>query len=248
MITLAICDVDIRVRKSIRVVCERYFESRGLEYQIFQYAAGEELLLDDSPDILIMDVMLKRMSGIFLKEILEKLCADTRILYVSENRNHMSEAFGRNVYGYLIKPLKETLFIQKMDEIVEDILRQSQCVFLQKDYQFYKIWFKDILYIEVSGRGTRVYINSKDEQMKIFATDISISKWEEGISNENFCRVSKRIIVNLRYVIDIKDEIQLSNQVNIPIGLVYKEMLKKKYEECKLRRKNIHRNAPGTDK
>ena len=248
MITLAICDIDIRVRKNIRIICESYFESRGLEYQIVQYASGEEFLLNDSPDILIMDVMLKRMNGIFLKEILEQLHADTRILFVSENRNHMWEAFGKNVYGYLIKPLKEATFFQKMDDIVDDIQRQSKCVFLQKNYQFYKIWFKDIIYIEAGGRGTRVYTNNKDEEMKVFSTDISLSRWEKVILKENFCRVSKRHIINLKYIIDIKDEIELINQSKITIGLVYKEMLKEKYEECKIRRKSIHRNAPGTDK
>lgn len=248
MITLAICDVDMRVRKNIRVMCERYFENRGLEYQILQYAAGEELLLENSPDILLTDVRLKRMNGIFLKEILEKIHADTRIIYISENRNYMSEAFGKSVFGYLIKPIKEPLLYQKMDKVVDDILQQSKCVFLQKDYQFYKIWFKDILYIEVSGRGTRVYLNSKDDQMKVFATEISISRWEASNLGQNFCRVNKRQIINLKYVIDIKDEIELINQIKIPIGLVYKEKLIEKYEKCKIRRKSIYRNAPGTDK
>jgi hypothetical protein len=84
--------------------------------------------------------------------------------------------------------------------------------------------------------------------MGLFATDIPLSRWEDVILEENFCRVNKRQILNLKYVIDIKDEIELINQIKIPIGLVYKETLIKKYEECKTRRMRIYRNAPGTDK
>lgn len=244
MIKLAICDIDMMARKSIRLLCEAYFESKNLEYEIKQYSAGEDLLVEGYPDILLLDVRLKRISGILVKEILEKTNADTRILFVSENRNHMADAFGKGVYGYLVKPVKEALFCQKMDEMVSDIRAQSQCVFCKKGYEFYKVRFKDILYIEVSGRGTSIFVKSNDLELQQYATDITLARWEELLPEEQFAKANKRQIVNLLYVVDIKSEIELVNQIKIPIGVICKEKFGERYDEFKSRRKIIYRNAP----
>ena len=77
MINLAICDVDMMARKNIKIMCEKYFEDINVEYQIKQYSAGEDFLIEEASDILLLDVRLKRMNGILVKEILEKINADT---------------------------------------------------------------------------------------------------------------------------------------------------------------------------
>ena len=40
-----------------------------MKYQILEYASGEELLQDDYPDILLLDIEMKRINGILVKEI-----------------------------------------------------------------------------------------------------------------------------------------------------------------------------------
>lgn len=242
MIRLAICDADMMARRETRLLCERYFEKKGLEYEIEQYGAGEEILAEDNPDILLLDVRLKRINGIFVKEILEKLNADTRILFVAENRNYMADAFGKNVYGYLVKPLKTEVFFQKMDAIVADIKLQEQYVFGKRDEKIEKIFFKDIVYVEVRGRKTGIYVRKTGMEVVQYITDMPLSKWERLLPEEQYIRTSRSQIVNLMYVVDINREIALINGIKIPIGEIYQEGFLKKYDDIKQGRK-LHRKS-----
>ena len=248
MIRLAICDLDMMARKNVRLLCEEYFRSRDIEYEIRQYSSGEDFLIEDFSDILLLDVRLKRMNGILLKEVLEKMNADTRILFVCENRNFMADAFGKNVYGYLIKPLQKGVLNQKMDEMVLDICKQSQYIFCKGEDAFEKVWFKDILYIEVCGRRTNIFVKKKNVEMRRYFADINLARWEEMLPKDRFVRANKRQIVNLIYVIDIKNEIELINQITIPIGVICEKIFREKYNEFKSRRTNVYRTASKSDR
>ena len=245
MIRLAICDADMIARKETRLLCERYFRQKGLECQIEQYGAGEELLVEAHPDILLLDVRLKRINGILVKEILETLNADTRILFIAENRNYMADAFGKNVYGYLIKPLKVENYFEKMDAIVADIKLQEQYVFAKRDEKIEKVFFKNIIYVEVRGRKTGIYVRKTGMEIVQYITDLSLSKWEKLLPKEQFIRTSRSQIVNLMYVVDIKRAIELINGIKIPIGEIYRERFLRKYDDIKQAR-GLHRKPSRT--
>lgn len=247
MIKLAICDADMMARKNLKRLCEKYFEDKAIEYQIEQYSSGEELLTNVEADVLLLDVKLKRISGILVKEILEKIDADTRMLFVSENRNHMADAFGKNVYGYLVKPVKENVFFQKLNEMILDIHSESQYVFCKNGNEVVKVCFKDILYIEVAGRMTKVYVKQSGEIIQRYTTEMLLCRWEEVLPLERFVRVNKRQIVNLSYIVDIKNEIELINQIIIPIGAIYKERFGEKVNEFRGKRKDICRYTSRTN-
>ena len=246
MIRIAICDTDILFRKKLRLLCEAYFQEKELEYQIQQYSSGEEMLAESNPDILLMDVKLKRINGILVKEILEAINAETRVLFISENRNHMSDAFGKGVYGYLIKPLKEELFHQKMDAMLSDVYQQSQYTYCKEGCYIKKVFFKDILYIEVAGRMTNTCVKGTENKLYCCTASKSLCQWEEVLPSEQFVRVNKRQIVNLAYIVDIKSEIELINFIKIPIGARYKDSIWEKNNEFKSRRNIIYETASRT--
>ena len=160
MIKVAICDMDMLFRKFVGLLCEKIFRELHMDCQVRQYSSGEDLLADEYPDILILGVKLRRMSGVTVKEILEEIHSDTKILFVSENRNYMSEAFGKNVYGFLNRPIKEILFCEIMEKMVSDIQYQRQMIFCNCDGEIHKIGFKDIVYVEVAGRKTKIYVKT----------------------------------------------------------------------------------------
>ena len=248
MITLAICDGDMMARSKTRLLCEEYFKNKSIECQIKQYSAGEEFLVEEYTDILLLDVRLKRMNGILVKEVLEKTEADTRILFISENRNYMAESFGKNVYGYLIKPIKENVFARKMDEIMSDIYAQSQYVFCKKDYEIHKIRFKDILYVEVSGRKTSVFVRDKELGVQQYCADMVLATWGELLPKEQFVKANKRQIVNLAYVVDTKCDIEMVNEITISKGIICEKDFQEKYDEYKSGRTYLYRTASEADR
>lgn len=239
MITLAICDDKAAFRKNLIATCRSYFQTKGIEYQICEYASGEEFLMKKYPDILVLDVRMKRVSGILVKDILARMQAETKIIFVAENKNDITEAFGRNVYGYLIKPLKYNLFCKKMDEILEDIQAQDRYVYCKNDDRFEKVYYKNILYIESSGKATRLYVQGTGVSK---VSNLTIGKWEKLLDQYEFVRCSKKHIVNVLYVTDINHEIELVNQITIPLGTPYKKEFMEKYYADKSKRAVICRD------
>ncbi len=223
MIKVAICDMDICCRKKIRLLCEEFFAEKHLKYTISQYSSGEEMLSDEYPDILLLDVRLKRINGVLVKEILQKMCADTRIIFLAENRNFMSEAFGKNVFAFLMKPVKKEVLYAKLEEIIQDIEGQFQYAFCKDGADVVKVRFRDIVCLEVVGRMTKVYAKSSKEHVHIYTVERPLNKWEEVLPQELFIRTNRNHIINKLYVIDIKEKIELDYQIIIPIGTIYRD-------------------------
>ena len=226
MITLAVCDNELIFRKNVMAICRSYFEASGILYEISEYASGEEFLVEKYPDILILNVKLKRLSGILVKDILTKMKAETRIIFVSKDKNAITEAFGRNVYGYLIKPLKYDAFCKKLDEIVKDIQEKENYVFCKHDDKFEKIYYKNILYIETATRSTKVYTQNGNGFRR---SELTLTQWEKILENHGFVRCSRKYIINIHYVVDINHEIKLPGQITIPLGVPYKDVVMEKY-------------------
>lgn len=93
-----------------------------------EYASGEELLRDSSSDVLLLDVEMPGMNGIAVKNFLQNQRAMTRILFVSSHEETITEAFGREVYGFLYKAVTYELFREKMQFLLEDLKEQDRRV------------------------------------------------------------------------------------------------------------------------
>ena len=99
-----------------------------LKHNIVKANNGEEALDilrsgDKSPDIILLDLNMPRMSGI---EFLEILKADdvlkylpTIILTTSENRADLLKCYQIGIAGYVIKPLKYEDYESKLKKVLE---------------------------------------------------------------------------------------------------------------------------------
>ena len=243
MIKVAICCSGIQIRKKIAQLCEKIMVEFRTEFQVEHFSSGEELLVGDYPQVLILGVQLKRISGISVKEILEKVGANTKIIFVAENRNFMSEAFGKNVYGFFTIPLKEEMFCEILRKIIQDVIHQSYYVFCMRDSEIHKVYLKDIVYMEVCGRKTKIYVREDKGKLTEYVSEKSLRQLEEELDSKQVIRANRYQIVNAKYIVDINRQMELENQITISIGKAYKDKIKEKMYEYRFARERIHRNA-----
>lgn len=227
MITVAICDDEIRFRKNILQCCRRYFEEKQIEFEITEYDSGENFLKANHPDILLLDITMRRVSGFMVREILAKTHAKSRIIFFAENKNFVTEAFGKNVFGYLIKPVRYQMFCSKMNEVVEDILESEQYVYCKNGKEIERVYIKSILYIESFGRYTKVYVQGADGYR---VSDKGVCKWRELLCEVQFASCNRLQMVNLCFVKKVTEDIELVNGAHIPLSKCFEEEFQKKYE------------------
>lgn len=228
MIRIAICDTSEYDRKLIMDFCNTYLANMFIRYQVQEYASGEALLAETFPDVLFLDTEIKNIDGILIKEILYKMRADTRIVFVSNELEKMSKAFGKNVYAFLPKPLRYVEFQRNMLSIIRDILEQKNIIFCKNQKVIEKIYLQDVLYIKAYGRYTKIFVNG-EKSYKL--SDKSFGEWYLDTEYTEFVSCHRSYLVNLFYIKTVKKEIELVNGEHIPIGEKKKEEFYNSYRE-----------------
>lgn len=231
MIKIAICDDETIFLEEVHECCKRYFDKKDIECIISVYSEGNELLNADAYDIVLLDVEMPGVNGIDIKNYIEKQRQSTRIVFISGYPEAMSDAFGDNVSGFLVKPLDEIKFEKKMDEVLDKIMRDNRFILCDTGEENIKVYIKDILYIKAEGRYSQIYKNGTGS---LFVTK-SISEYENEAGNE-LVRCHKSFIVNLEYVKAVKGAVKLKDGTEIPIGRTLKNKVKEKYDRYILRR------------
>lgn len=215
MIQIAICDDERTSRVEIRKYCQKYCGERGLEYHCSEYASGEELLRADMAEILLLDVEMEGMDGIEVKDLLQKQRVDTRILFISSHEEVIPEAFGRQVYGFLKKPLDYVQFEKKMSVMMENLAEQSVSVLHEAMGDIKKIPVNKIQYIQANGKYSRIFLEGGEGY--IFS-DKSISRWKEELTPCDFGMSHRSYLVNYYYVKKVQESVALGGDLYIPLS------------------------------
>lgn len=215
MIQIAICDDEKKYRKELAEYCYKYCNERKYEFCCREYASGTELLKDGEADILLLDVEMAGMDGLQVKDLLGQQRADTRILFISNHEEALPEAFGRQVYGFLKKPVDYREFERKLDIVVEDLMERGGYILYESTDSICKIPINQILYIQADGKYTKIFL--WDEEEYVFS-DKSIGAWKEELGLNDFGMCHRSYLVNLFYVKRIQADITLANHQHIPVS------------------------------
>lgn len=224
---IGICDDIPAECESLKTYCL----SLGYE-SIFLYESGEALLESSdirTLDVLFLDIKMKKISGIEIKDILERTDASTYIIFITDHIEYMQEAFGRNVISFLRKPVT-------MHEIERNLYKAA---YLKKDYftiaidEKVSIRCKDILYLCVEQKYTICYLPDGSS----FSTRKPLYEFNEELSPLGFCMIQRSYIINLKYVQKIKKhEITLSTGQNFPVSRRYYQHVLKIYHNYTISR------------
>lgn len=215
MITIAICDSKEQDRKHVAGFCEDYLKNKIASYEIKEYASGESLLAEVFPDVLFLNTNIKKIDGILVKDILYKLQAETKIIFISREQNRMAEAFGRNVYGFLKKPIQQRALAERLQNMINDIIDEKNSMFCKREKEVRKILFRDIVCIKAYGRYTKLFVRGDEEY---HLSDKSFCDWYLEMEEREFICCHRSYLVNLYYIENIDVEIALVNGMRIPIA------------------------------
>ncbi len=223
MIRVGICDDEKDCREQIKSLLERYFKEKGLQYDLWEYESGVDFLdRGEEINLLFLDIEMEGISGIELKEYLQAE-EEIRIIFVTGHVEGMPEAFGRNVYGFLEKPLHAQKLEKYLARVIEDIEEDRVLILkgLQGDMAFRQ---KDIFYFASEKKYSRV-VGREGETF----CDMSLQQLEEMLGQKSFFRCHKSYLVNLGNVSDASQSIRLKNGESIPVSRRKAKELKEAY-------------------
>lgn len=235
-----ICDDDISYHEKIETLCRSYINDKNIEAAFFYFTNAEELLdFKDSIDILFLDIKMEGKSGVDILPVLRHKYNISHIIFITSYEEYVQDTFGVKTDGFLSKPVSSKRLYSFLDMIIETY-KSNPIIEFQVGYDNSNKYIpaNNILYLQGENNFTKVYTNGEYSD---FLTYQTISYWENRLSEYGFIRVHKSYIVNLEYLVSVKDistcEIQGNNI--LPIGRKYASAVKKSYDNYylyKLRR------------
>ncbi len=223
MISVGICDDEKQCREQIKNLLELYFKEKGPHYELWEYESGADFLdRGEEINLLFLDIEMEGVSGIELKDYLQAE-EEIRIIFVTGHVEGMPEAFGKNVYGFLEKPLDAQKLEKYLARVIEDI--EEDIILVLKGVQGeMALRQKDIYYFASEKKYSRV-VGREGETF----CDMSLQQLEEMLGQKSFFRCHKSYLVNLGNISDANQSIRLKNGESIPVSRRKAKELKDAY-------------------
>lgn len=221
-----IVDDEPLAREGIRLLVEKTKDLVLLNSFSNANAAGK--FLEVNPvDLVFLDIRMPGINGI---DFARTISTKTLVIFTTAYVEFALDSYEVDAVDYLIKPIKP----ERFQKAVTKALSYSQLLeaavpdtniekgtedyfFVKADRKFFKIWFKDILFVE----GLKDYVILYTEEQKIM-TAMNIKTIHDQLPRDIFARVSKSFIINVKKINSFDNNTIFIGQSEIPIGNAYR--------------------------
>ncbi len=174
-------------------------------------------------DILFLDINMPGLTGISLAR---SLAHAPLIIFTTAYPQYAVEGFELDALDYLVKPYSFERFLKSVNRALESLSAESKkevtsCrVMVKADKKLYAVETDNILFIEGQGDYIRLHL----DQMKLMVHD-TIKGFIEILPEEDFMRIHKSYVVNLKRIDFIEGNRVRIIEESIPVSPDYKEEL-----------------------
>jgi len=200
------------------------------------YTEALGMIVQEKPDILLLDIMLKgHKDGIDLAwKVKEEFDIPFIFLTANADMNTVTRAKDVSPNAYLVKPYSKDQLYSAIEICLGNFAARSQrkekedkdtyiikdYVFIKHGLNFQKLKIADILYLEAENN----YVALHTEKQKLLVRS-SIQSYMDYMSSDRFFRVHKRYAVNIDHIDSLNNDSVSVKGTEIPIGRTYKDEL-----------------------
>ena len=154
------------------------------------------------PDVVFLDIQMPGDSGF---ELLNKVDADFKIIFVTAYDEYAIRAFDINALDYLLKPINP----ERLEQSIER-LRSGESKFTGDQR---KLDYEDKLFLTINNSlkflkvGSIISISAAGDYSDISTIEgkkglalKSMKEWEARLPEKYFCRIHRSTIINMEYV------------------------------------------------
>lgn len=192
-----------------------------------------QLMQEQPIDLIFADIQMPGLTGI---QFIQTLQTRPMVILVTAYEKFALEGYNLDVIDYLLKPVEMDRFVKACNKAHElyqlrhakpaagNIQASPAYFFVNADYSLVKVLFADISWIE--GLRDYVKINLKSTAKPLIIRS-GIKAIEQELPAEQFIRVHKSFIVSIDSITHIRKNSLFINDMEIPIGSVYREAIDK---------------------
>ena len=197
---------------------------------------GLELIQQNQPDIVFLDIQMPDLTGIQLSKLIDP---NVNIIFTTAYPQFAVEGFELNAVDYLLKPIAFPRFIEAVEKVKKkktlvketSNLNNEEYFFVKTDgkNKFRKVKLSDILFAE--SIKNYVIIHTEAEQLVTYNT---LKNIQESLPQTKFIKIHKSYIVALDKVEKTDNYEVWINGKDLPLGDTYRSEFFKRIHDKKL--------------
>lgn len=217
MFRIAICDDSPADLQIISDYLEEF--GKGTPLFVSSFSSGVELVAHYKSkhdyDLIILDMMMDRMSGIEAAKRIRLIDEDVVILIVTATIEYAIEGYTVNAARYIVKPVDKREFLKTLHNIFQVLEKRQEAVFtFPSKSGITRMSMEDIYYFESDIRMMKVV-----SRLGTYTFTGRISMIEEQTREHGFIRIHKSFIANMGHIHNIyKESVTMDNQDVLPLS------------------------------
>ena len=218
-----IADDEPIARQIIETYCNHLPELKIIGSCATAFEA-KSFLQSQAIDILFLDINMPVLDGV---SFLKTLRNPPQVIFTTAYKEYAIDAFDLAACDYLLKPFsldrfliavdKAMLALKKSSPTMSQDSQENNFIFIKADGKIYKLFHKDILYVEASGNYTK-FVTTDKQLMAV----MTLTAAEELLPRTFFIRIHRSFIINKSKIAHIEGNIIRIGVTEIPIGSNYK--------------------------
>jgi len=205
MINIAICENERSEISYLSTLVHKWAMINNICFHLSDYISAESFLFsyeDEPVDILLLDIQMGGMDGISLAKEIRKTSKKIQIIFVTGYMEYISAGYDVEALHFLIKPVNEEKLYTVLNRAIEKLERKERSLFISYAGENIQISLHEIRYLEVCKNYVTIYTNDVRLRVKpamTYTVKKSLGKIEQEL-DDDFFRIGRSFIVNLRYV------------------------------------------------
>ncbi|MFK7937387.1 MAG: LytR/AlgR family response regulator transcription factor [Saprospiraceae bacterium] len=211
MIKTIIVDDEKNARVTLRSLLATFGKKIEIIGEASDLASGVKLIRNSNPDLIFLDIKLKKATGFDLLQQLPGLKAE--VIFITAYDQYAIKAFQLAAFGYLLKPVQ----LSELTQVIERFeARQKQNMVsnhtqvlienfdnsrikklvVQNVNGFKVIPLENIIYLQGEINYTRIFLHNGE---KILITK-TLKEYDTLLSDFGFFRIHQSHLINLSFV------------------------------------------------
>lgn len=191
-------------------------------------------ITEEPVELIFLDINMPRFSGMELARwIQQQPAVSPRIIFTTAYNHYAVEGYKVNAVDYLLKPFSYEDFLRTTTKVFQ-MVKQTTCesteshvqedsIFVKVEYQWVRVGYDDILYIEGLKDYVKIHLQSTG---KFILSLTSLKILEERLPSSMFMRIQRSFIVSLKKINSITKGSLFIGKKEISVGEQYRDAFK----------------------
>lgn len=237
MVSIGICDdseIELTILKNF---IDKHFLERKLEYTIYSFTSGEELVSyyqEHTLDLLFLDIYMKQLDGIETGRAIRTLDTRVEIIFCTASSSYALESYDLLASGYLVKPFDPDKMRILLEKFIESRPQaEHKHLVVKSNYNNRVIELDDIVHIESDDKVLMIHTTDGEE----IRTYGKLNEIEQELDTPNFLRCHQSFIINMTHIKSVdENDFVTDNGDLVPIRKREIRKIKNEYLEYKKKR------------